>query len=31
MLKSRRELCEHAQNIFEVTQGREPELDDLPF
>ena len=22
---------EYAQNIFEVTQGREPELEDLPF
>ncbi len=31
MLKSGRESYEHAQNIFEVTQGREPELDDLPF
>ena len=31
ILKSRRESYEHAQNIFEVTQGREPELDDLPF
>ncbi len=30
-LKSRRESYEHAENIFEVTQGREPELDDLPF
>jgi len=31
MLKSGRESYEHAQNIFEVTQSREPELDDLPF
>ena len=31
ILKSGRESYDHAQNIFEVTQGREPELDDLPF
>ena len=31
ILKSRAESYEHAQNIFEATQGREPELDDLPF
>lgn len=31
MLKSREESYEYAQNIFEVTQGKEPELDDLPF
>tara|TARA_B100001287_G_C22681886_1_gene530937 strand:+ start:971 stop:1579 length:609 start_codon:yes stop_codon:yes gene_type:complete len=31
LLMSEQEAYEHAQNIFEVTQGREPELDDLPF
>ena len=31
ILKSREESYEYAQNIFEVTQGKEPELDDLPF
>tara|TARA_R110002012_G_scaffold5109_4_gene23245 strand:- start:196 stop:801 length:606 start_codon:yes stop_codon:yes gene_type:complete len=29
--RSREESYEYAQNVFEVTQGREPELDDLPF
>ena len=31
ILKSREESYEYAQNIFEVTQGKEPELEDLPF
>ena len=31
LLLTEQESYEHAQNIFEVTQGREPELDDLPF
>tara|TARA_B100000900_G_scaffold408299_1_gene422349 strand:- start:2225 stop:2833 length:609 start_codon:yes stop_codon:yes gene_type:complete len=31
LLLTEQEAYEHAQNIFEVTQGREPELDDLPF
>jgi len=31
ILKLKEESYEYAQNIFDVTQGKEPELEDLPF